>query len=49
MRQSAPIFNPAKQQGSSIRQQRRTGVEHAIDGVGPIPTGQDWISGMPEK
>ena len=49
MGQAAPIFDAAKQQGRSIRQQRRARIEHAINGIWPILTGQNRVGRMPKK
>src|ERR1700722_2581550 len=43
MRQPATVFNPAKQKRSPIRQQRSSGIEHAVNRVRPILTRQNRI------
>ena len=49
MRQSAPVFDATQQQRGSILQQGRARIEHAVDGIRPMLTGQDRVAGMPQK
>ena len=49
MRQAAPVFNAAQEQSGSIRQQGCAGIEHAVDGVGPILARQDGIARVAQK
>jgi hypothetical protein len=43
MRVPAPIFDAAQEECCSIFQQRRAGIEDAIDGIRPIGRAQDRV------
>ena len=49
MRQATPVFNPAQEQSSAIRQQGCAGIEHAVDGVRPILARQDRVARVTQK
>jgi hypothetical protein len=46
MRETAPIFNAAKQQGIAVGEPYCTSVEYAVNGVRPILSAEDRIAGM---
>jgi hypothetical protein len=46
MGETAPIFNPAEEEGRSVREQRRACIKNAIDWVWPVSAGQDWVRGV---
>ena len=47
MRQAAPVLNAAKQQCLSVWQPHGSGIEDAVDWIGPILPAENWIAGMP--
>ena len=46
---SAPVFDAAQEQGGSVGQQRRAGIENAMDRIRPISGGQYGIIFMTFK
>ncbi len=46
MRQAAPIFNPAEQQGIAVGELDCTSVEYAVNRVRPILTAKNGVAEM---
>ena len=49
MRVPATILDAAEQQRCTVRESRRTGIEHGVDCVRPVACGEDRIAFVPVK
>jgi hypothetical protein len=49
MREAAPVFDPAKQQGVSVGEPSYAGIEYAVDGIWPVLAAEERIGGMTDE